>query len=175
MPSASIDDVWIYIYDPGEIRTRDLEQHFVNTKLMSRGTMYKYKQRLELEGKIQSKPIHAKPPYHLYFVPPSVHPHVKALKQYKALPNVLGGDINDLEWRDVPEGTALVPVKEKILRQDTETGAMVVLQRVPIGLAETPHYHPEGSHFINWRHQRAPSNRYRAPIAISRRVLWILA
>ena len=148
MPIATIDDVWIYIYDRGEVRTRDLEQRFVKTKQMARGTMYKYKQRLELEGKIHSRPVHAKPPYHLYFVPPSFHRHVEALKQYKALSNVTGGHIDNLEWGDLPDGMALVQVKEKILWQDTETGAMVVLQRIPVGLVETPHYHPEGNHFI---------------------------
>jgi hypothetical protein len=148
MPTATIDDVWIYIYEQGEVCTRDLEQRFVKTRQMARATMYKYKHRLELEGKIQSKPVPAKPPYHLYFVPPDFHRHVKALKHYKSLPNVIGGDIEALPWHDIPEGWALLPVKEKILWQNEETGAMAVLQRIPVGLVETPHYHPDGNHFI---------------------------
>jgi hypothetical protein len=148
MPTATVDDVWIYIYEQGEVRTRDLEQRFVKTRQMARATMFKYKRQLELEGKIQSKPVHAKPPYHLYYVPPSVHSNVEALRHYKSLPNVSGGDINDLEWHDIPDGMSLLPVKEKILWQDPKTGAMAVLQWLPIGLLETPHYHPHGNHFI---------------------------
>jgi hypothetical protein len=148
LPTATIDDVWIYIYEQGEVRTRDLEQRFVKTRQMARATMFKYKHRLELEGKIQSKPVHAKPPYHLYSVPSALHTHVQALQHYKTLPDVIGGDSEHLEWHDAPEGTALVNVKEKQLWHNHETGAMVVLQRVPIGLVETPHYHPDGNHFI---------------------------
>lgn len=148
MPTATIDDVWIYIYEQSEVRTRDLEQRFVKTGQMARATMYKYKHRLELEGKIQSTPVHVKPPYHLYFVPQSMHHHVQALQHYKSLPNVIGGDINELEWQDIPDGVYLLPVKEKILWQSDDTGAMAVLQRIPVGLVETPHYHPDGNHFI---------------------------
>jgi hypothetical protein len=148
MPTATIDDVWIYIYEQGEVRTRDLEQRFVKTHQMARATMYKYKQRLELEGKIQSKPVHAKPPYHLYYVPSPLRRHVEALQHYKSLPNVIGGDIHDVEWQDIPDGVYLLPVKEKILWQNDDTGAMAVLQWFPVGLVETPHYHPDGNHFI---------------------------
>jgi hypothetical protein len=148
MPTATIDDVWVYIYEQVEVRTRDLEQRFVKTREMARATMYKYKHRLEVEGKILSKPVHAKPPYHLYYVPQSLHWNVEALRYYKSLPDVIGGDVNDLLWREIPEGMALLPVKEKILWQNDDTGAMAVLQRVPEGLVETPHYHPDGNHFI---------------------------
>ena len=148
MPTATIDDVWIYIHEHGEVRTRDLEQRFVKTRQMARATMFKYKHRLELEGKIKSKPVHAKPPYHLYFVPLSLHACVEALRHYKSLPNVIGGDIHDVKWQDIPDDVYLLPVKEKILWQNEETGAMAVLQWFPVGLVETPHYHPDGNHFI---------------------------
>ena len=148
MPTATIDDVWIYIYEQGEVRTRDLEQRFVKTRQMARATMFKYKRQLELEGKIQSKPVHAKPPYHLYSVPSPLHSSVKALRHYKTLPNVIGGDIDAIPWDNVPDDTYLLPVKEKILWQNDDTKAMAVLQWFPVGLIETPHYHPDGNHFI---------------------------
>jgi hypothetical protein len=34
MPTATIDDVWIYIFEQGEVRTRDLEQRFIFTEIL---------------------------------------------------------------------------------------------------------------------------------------------
>lgn len=85
MPAATIDDVWIYIYEQGEVRTRDLERQFVTTKMMSRGTMYKYKHQLELEGRIQAKPVAAKPPYHLYSIPRHFIEDVAAIKETRGM------------------------------------------------------------------------------------------
>ncbi len=84
MPTATIDDVWIYIYDQGEIRTRDLERQFVKSRLMSRGTLYNYKRGLESEGKIAVKTIQAKPPYNVYYVPTKYRELLTALKQFKS-------------------------------------------------------------------------------------------
>jgi hypothetical protein len=84
MPTATIDDVWIYIYEQGEVRTRDLERQFVNTRMMSRGTMYKYKHQLELEGRIQARPVAAKPPYHLYSIPRHLLEDVIAIKKARS-------------------------------------------------------------------------------------------
>lgn len=85
MPRATIDDVWIYIYEQGEVRTRDLERQFVTTRMMSRGTMYKYKRQLELEGRIQARPVAAKPPYHLYSIPRHVIEDVAAIKEARSV------------------------------------------------------------------------------------------
>jgi hypothetical protein len=100
----------------------------VKTKQMSRGTLFKYKRQLELEGKIASKPVHERPPYNLYFVPENVHRHVEALQQYKRLP--LTYDVynsQDIEWTDAPKDMFLTPVKEKILWHDENTGAIMSL------------------------------------------------
>lgn len=85
MPTATIDDIWIYIYEQGEVRTRDLEREFVTTRMMSRGTMYKYKHQLELEGRIQARPVAAKPPYHLYSIPRHLLEDVAAIKEARNL------------------------------------------------------------------------------------------
>jgi hypothetical protein len=81
MPQVTPDDLLIYIYDRGHARTRDLERQFVKTRMLSRGTMYKYKRQLELEGRIQAKPVAAKPPYHLYSIPPHFLKEVAAIKK----------------------------------------------------------------------------------------------
>jgi hypothetical protein len=62
MASVSHNDIWMYIFEQGEVRTRDLLNQFVKSKRMSRGTLFKYKRQLELEGKIASKPVHERPP-----------------------------------------------------------------------------------------------------------------
>ncbi|MCW4039977.1 MAG: hypothetical protein NWE83_04390 [Candidatus Bathyarchaeota archaeon] len=85
MPQVTPDDLLIYIYERGQARTRDLERQFVKTRMMSRGTMYKYKRQLELEGRIQAKPVAAKPPYHLYFIPPLLLKDVVAIKERRRL------------------------------------------------------------------------------------------
>jgi hypothetical protein len=84
MPQATIDDIWIFIYEHEAVRTRDLERQFVTTRMMSRGTMYKYKRQLELEGRIQARPIAAKPPYHIYSIPQHLREDVVAIKETRS-------------------------------------------------------------------------------------------
>lgn len=81
MPQVTPEDLLIYIYERGQARTRDLERQFVKTRMMSRGTMYKYKRQLELEGRIRAKPVAAKPPYHLYYIPRQFLENVVAIKE----------------------------------------------------------------------------------------------
>jgi len=146
MPKATSDDLWVYIYEQGKVRTRDLENHFVKTKLLARGTMYKYKRQLELEGKILAKPVPGKPPYNVYYVPEQHHRECEALKQYKQLPSkYINLQIPQVEWQDAPKGFYLTDVKEKILWQNKKTGAMFLLGKAPIGLSDTPHTHPEAN------------------------------
>jgi hypothetical protein len=85
MPQVTPDDLLIYIYERGHARTRDLERQFVKTRMLSRGTMYKYKRQLELEGRIQAKPVAAKPPYHLYSIPPNFLEEVAEIKKARRL------------------------------------------------------------------------------------------
>lgn len=85
MPQVTPEDLLIYIHERGQARTRDLERQFVKTRMISRGTMYKYKRQLELEGRIQAKPVAAKPPYHLYFIPPFLLKEVVAIKERRRL------------------------------------------------------------------------------------------
>jgi len=161
MPKATSDDLWVYIYEQGKVRTRDLENHFVKTKTLARGTMYKYKRQLELEGKILAKPVSGRPPYNVYFVPEQHHRECEALKQYKQLsPTYFSLDSNDipeafypnaavrlnihkLEWEDAPPGLFFTDVKRKVLWTNDETGALVVLQKFPLGFIESMHYHPD--------------------------------
>lgn len=146
MPGATIDDIWIFIYERGEVRTRDLEKHFVSTKRMSRGTMYKYKRQLEFDSKICAKPVHSRPPYNVYYVPEKYHRECEALKQYKQLPfKYINLQIPQIKWQDAPKGFYLTDVKEKILWENKKTGAIFLLGKAPIGLTDTPHIHPEAN------------------------------
>ena len=86
MPTATADDIWLYIHEHNAVRTKDLEQEFVKTQRMSRGTLYKYKRVLEAEGKIQAKSVQGRPPYNVYYIPERFRKHVEALKRYKQLP-----------------------------------------------------------------------------------------
>lgn len=146
MPTATVDDLWIYIYEQGEVRTRDLEQRFVKIKHMARGTMYKYKRQLEQEGKIQSKPIHARPSYNVYYVPKKFHKAAAALKLYRQLsPKFFAVNTQKIPWQDAPSDLYLTPVKEKILWQNPDTGAMIVINKIPTGLTDSPHIHPDSN------------------------------
>jgi hypothetical protein len=146
MATVSHNDIWLYIFEQGEVRTRDLLNHFVKSKQMSHGTLFKYRRQLELEGKIASKPVHERPSYNLYFVPENVRRQVEALQQYKQLP--LTYDVynaQDIEWTDAPKDMYLTDVKEKILWNDEETGAIMVLMKLPPGLYAFPHIHPQAN------------------------------
>jgi hypothetical protein len=168
MPKASLDDVWIYVYENEYVRTRDLETQFVKTKQLARGTLYKYKRLLEAEGKIRAKPVQGRPPYNLYYVPKKYHDELEALKQYKYLspkyfqfdtynkragsipddyyPKVpIMGNIDNLEWEDTAPEDFYSDVKRKVLWKNDATGALFVLLKVPPGIMEPLHYHTESN------------------------------
>jgi hypothetical protein len=160
MPTASIDDIWLFIYKQSEVRTRDITREFVTTKRLSRGTMYKYKRQLELEGKIQAKAVTSRPPHNVYFVPTRFHRELEALRQYKQFasdPPIFWEprppdsfhptqstlvNLNAMEWEDAPGDLFLTKVQQKILWHDSKSGALLVLYKTPPGIAEALHYHP---------------------------------
>ncbi|MHA1939077.1 MAG: hypothetical protein ACXACD_07330 [Candidatus Thorarchaeota archaeon] len=146
MPTATVDDIWLYIHENTTVRARDLEQEFVKTKRMARGTLYKYKRLLEAEGKIQAKSVQGRPPHNVYYIPEQYRKHVDALKRFKQLPReYFAGKIQQMEWQDVPDNFYLTPVKEKIMWQNPDTGAMFTVMRFPPGLSDAPHIHPEAN------------------------------
>jgi DNA-binding PadR family transcriptional regulator len=146
MPTATVDDIWLYVHEHAAVRTKDLEQEFVKTKRISRGTLYKYKRLLEAEGKIQAKSVQGRPPHNVYFIPENYRKHVEALKRYKQLPlKFFEGHIQQMEWQDTPEGFYLTPVKEKIIWQNPDTGAVFGIMKFPPGLSDAPHIHPDAN------------------------------
>lgn len=147
MASASLDDVWIYVYEQGQVRTRDLLNEFVKSNKMSRGTLFKYKRTLELEQKIASKPVHERPPYNLYYVPEQQQSEVEKLKQYRTS-NIKLLLANDMGWEDAPAGSFLTTAKRKVLWKDEATGAELILAKVSTGLAESLHYHPHANEWV---------------------------
>jgi hypothetical protein len=118
----------------------------VKTKRLSRGTLYKYKRLLEAEGKIQAKPVQSRSPYNVYYIPPNFHRQVEALKQYTQLSlTYYTVRPHSVEWTDTPKDFYLTPVKEKILWQNPETGAMITVTKFPVGLSDAPHIHPDAN------------------------------
>lgn len=147
MGTASMDDVWIYIYEQGEVRTRDLLKEFVKSNKMSRGTLFKYKRGLEVEQKIASKPVHEHPPYNLYYVPEHCQPDVEKLQIYRTSHvKLLLAD--NMDWEDAPKGSFLTPAKRKILWKDDASGAELILAKVSPGLVESLHYHPHATEVV---------------------------
>jgi quercetin dioxygenase-like cupin family protein len=50
----------------------------------------------------------------------------------------------DIAWADPPPGDFLTDVKEKVLRKDEDTGAEMLLLKIPgDGIHEAPHAHPD--------------------------------
>ena len=146
MTTISPDDIWLYIHEQGHVRTRDLEHAFVKTQKISRTTLYKYKRILQAQGKIVSKPVHAQPSYNIYTIPPHQIRVVEALKQYTQLsPEYYAIRPHEIECEDAPKDFYLTTVKEKILWQNPETGAMVTLCKFPVGLSDAPHIHHEAT------------------------------
>lgn len=141
------DDVWIYIYERGSVRMRDLEQAFVKTRKISRPTMYRYKKRLEVEGKIQAQPMPGHPPYNTYSVPEHHHPVIKLLLQDNQFPVIMGKRHEDIPWEDAPKDFYITDVKQKVLWKNEETGATMVLLKSPAD--ERPsdplHFHPHAN------------------------------
>ena len=93
MADIAPEDIWRFIYEHDEVRSRDLEKWFVDEELpvrISRGTMYKYKEILEREGKIKAKPVlEARPPYNVYYVPKEFHNEVEVMIRSKKMHAVL--------------------------------------------------------------------------------------
>jgi hypothetical protein len=86
MSKYTTEDIWIYVYERGEVRGRELEAQFVDTGKMARKTMYKYKKLLEAEGKLKAKPVpNQSPPYNTYYVPEKFHQEAEALRQQQQL------------------------------------------------------------------------------------------
>ena len=74
MSKFTIEDIWIYLYERGEVRVRELKAQFVDTGKMARKTMYKYKKLLEAEGKLEARLVpNQRPPYNTYYVPKKFH------------------------------------------------------------------------------------------------------
>lgn len=141
-----MDDLWLYIYEKERVRSRDIQTQFVRTKRMSRGTMYKYLRLLESEGKIRTHTVQARPPYNEYYVPHDFHPEIKALKQYRTYythEKAAFFPTQHIDWEPCPPEQFLTEVQRKVLWKNEETGAALTLYKVPPGLAEPLHYHPD--------------------------------
>jgi hypothetical protein len=141
-PTAAPNDLLLYIYEHGPVRSKDLERVFVEPKRMSRATMYKYKRQLEAQGKIERCTIEDRPPYYVYSVPAHYRQEVKLLQQYKMWANNTFLNIDKIPWTDPPQGMYLTKVQHKVLWHDPVTGAMMVLSKAPVGIPEPIHIHP---------------------------------
>jgi hypothetical protein len=74
-------DVWIFIYDMGEVSFPDMQKEFVDSGKCSIVTLRKYSNTLMKEGKIKTRPgqTAGKLEWH-YYVPPEKKSAVKAAK-----------------------------------------------------------------------------------------------
>jgi hypothetical protein len=144
-PQITQDDLFLYIYEKGYVRTKDLEHAFVKTKQISRGTLYKYKRQLEDLGKIQSTPVHTHPLHYLFHVPKHHHREAELLKQFRIFPQSIFTSFTSIPWTEPPPGFYLTHVKEKILWQNEHTGAMMILTKTPVGIESPVHYHPDAN------------------------------
>jgi len=54
-------------------------------------------------------------------------------------------NLKDIDWENPTRGYYLTEVKEKILWEDKNTGATLVLLRLPEGIADKPHSHSEAN------------------------------
>ena len=57
-------------------------------------------------------------------------------------------DAARLEWVDPPRGYYLTDVKQKVLWEDKETGAMMALVKFPPGVADKVHAHPKANQIV---------------------------
>ena len=57
-------------------------------------------------------------------------------------------DSRKLEWEDPPRGYYITDVKQKVLWENLETGAMMALVKFPNGVADEIHSHPHANQFI---------------------------
>jgi hypothetical protein len=108
--------------------------------------MYKYLRLLESEGKILIHTVHARPPYNEYYVPEGLHPEIEALKQYRAYythEKAAFFQTHHIDWEPCHPGQFLTPVHRKVLWTNKDTDATLTIYKVPPGLAEPLHCHPE--------------------------------
>ena len=54
-------------------------------------------------------------------------------------------NFKDIKWDDPPRGYYLTYVKQKVLWEDTNTGATLALVKFPKGVADQIHSHPEAN------------------------------
>lgn len=144
-PQCTPDDIFLYVYEKGKVRSKDLEKAFVTTKLISRGTLYKYKRQLLDVGKIQSIPVYTRPPHYVFHVPERHYQEAEALKQYRVFPQSTFMSFEDIPWTNPPVNFYLTHVKEKILWQNEYTGAVMMLTKTPVGIVTQVHYHPNAN------------------------------
>ena len=90
MPETIPEKIWRYIYEKGEVRSRDLKKQFEDTGLLSHGTINKYRGILEAEGKIKAKPVkNTRPPHNVYYVPKRFHEKLEAMIQRQKINSML--------------------------------------------------------------------------------------
>jgi hypothetical protein len=147
LPKASLDDVWIYIYQHGTVRTRELERAFVATRQMARSTLYRYKQQLLTEGKIHARSVQGRPPYNLYSVPSHHHTAIQLLQHGTAFPPIDIQKLDDIPWEDAPRDVFVTDVKQKVLWRNDATGATLILLKSPAssGITDRRHFHPDAN------------------------------
>jgi hypothetical protein len=94
----TIDDVWIFIYEKGVVRAKDLEERFLKKEdlllnpkdYLSKGTLYKYKRILEQDKKIDMTVISGiRPLAYEFSVPKKYAEEVEALKAKRKLNKIL--------------------------------------------------------------------------------------
>jgi len=54
-------------------------------------------------------------------------------------------NFNEIEWEDTPRGYYLTDVKQKVLWEDSTTGATLALVKFPKGVADKIHSHPQAT------------------------------
>ena len=92
MADATPEDIWLYIYEKGEVRSRELKKQFDDSGLLSYGTMHKYKNSLEKEGKIRAKRVlndRTGGHYYVFYVPKEFHEMCEALKYKQKIDSIL--------------------------------------------------------------------------------------
>jgi hypothetical protein len=123
---------------------RDLQQAFVETKKLSRPTLYRYRKQLVEQGKIQVQSISGHPPYNVYSVPSEHHPVVNVLQDLSYSPFNLGIDLDEIPWEDIPNDIG-TPSRQKVIYKNPKTGATMILLNAPEGARDYRHIHLEAN------------------------------
>jgi hypothetical protein len=144
---VTVDDIWIYIFQHGSVRMRDLEQAFVQTKKLSRTTLYRYRRQLSAQGKIRVHSNPGQPPYNTYWVPSEHHPALQVLLQLNHFPQSFAVHLDEIPWEDAPRDVFLTNVKQKTLHVNPDTGASIILLKSPADPrpADVLHVHPSAN------------------------------